>query len=282
MATTDRLEGTDIGVAVKPACTVASTGALTLSAAQTVDGIAVGNGERVLVKDQALATENGIYVSDPSGSWSRSKDMNGNRDAIPGTLVYVDRGATHADTFWVTNSSSTATKVKIGTDDIVYSQSGTNFIKTATQTLDLSSSLTLFSGFPTGVKEFMIGFSQGSLDSTGNIFVQIGDSAGLKSAGYVASGGLALNSSNTIVRNSTAAFIITTGNAGLSFSGIMTLMLMSSDTWISEHSGKSQTVWANFGGGTFVGGLDGSATQIGITTDTGSYDLGVASVLAKY
>jgi len=113
MATTDRLQGFDIGVAVKPACTVASTGNLTLSAAQTVDGVAVGNGERVLVKDQTDASENGIYIAD-SSTWLRSKDFDGSRDAIPGTLLWVDRGTANAGSLWVAESSSTATSISIG------------------------------------------------------------------------------------------------------------------------------------------------------------------------
>lgn len=121
MATTDRLQGTDIGVAVKPACTVVSTGALTLQGAQTVDGILVGSGERVLVKDQADLKENGIYVSDNS-TWTRAKDFDGNRDAIPGTWVYVDRGTFNPGSYWVFNSSSTATNITVGTDDITLSE----------------------------------------------------------------------------------------------------------------------------------------------------------------
>lgn len=122
MATTDRLQGVDIGVAFKPACTVASTASLTLQAAQTVDGIAVGEGERVLVTSQTDAKENGIYISD-SSTWMRARDLDGARDAIPGTLVYVDRGSNFANTIWVINSSSTATSVDVGTDDIVWTGS---------------------------------------------------------------------------------------------------------------------------------------------------------------
>lgn len=120
MAITDRLDGLDIGVAVKPACYVASTTDLTLSGEQTIDGIAVTSSQRVLVKDQTTATENGIY-SCASGSWARSRDFDGARDAIPGTLVYVDRGTANGATIYGFNSSSTALEIDIGDDDIVVS-----------------------------------------------------------------------------------------------------------------------------------------------------------------
>jgi len=54
-------------------CRVATTGAITLSGLQTVDGIALALGDRVLVKDQSTATQNGIYTV-KSGSWARPFD----------------------------------------------------------------------------------------------------------------------------------------------------------------------------------------------------------------
>lgn len=121
MATTDRLLGVSGGAAFKTPCVVASTGNLTLSSTQVVDGIAVGNGERVLVKDQTGSTENGIYDTKAT-AWVRARDFDGNDDAIPGTLVYVDRGTTNGKTIWVVNSSSTATTIPIGSTNITLGQ----------------------------------------------------------------------------------------------------------------------------------------------------------------
>lgn len=53
---------------------VASTGALTLSGEQTIDGV-LTSASRVLVKDQASASANGIYVTG-SGAWTRATDYN--------------------------------------------------------------------------------------------------------------------------------------------------------------------------------------------------------------
>jgi hypothetical protein len=68
-----------------------TTGAITLSGLQTVNGVALAEGDRVLVKDQADATENGIYIaSAASGLWLRSSDANVDAKMPPGILV-VDR-----------------------------------------------------------------------------------------------------------------------------------------------------------------------------------------------
>lgn len=121
MATTDRISGLNLGVAMKPACYVVSTGNITLSGTQTIDGISVGgNSERVLVSSQTNQVDNGIYIAD-SSSWIRASDCDGNKDLIPGTVVYVDRGTAFAHSFWAFNSSSTATSVTIETDNITVS-----------------------------------------------------------------------------------------------------------------------------------------------------------------
>ena len=121
MAVTDRLQGYNIGTAIKVPCYVATNGTnLTLEGAQTVDGISVGASQRVLVKDQTDVSENGIYVSQ-SSTWVRAKDCDGAKDLTPGTLVYVDRGTANADSFYVFNSSSTALTLTPGTDDLTLS-----------------------------------------------------------------------------------------------------------------------------------------------------------------
>jgi hypothetical protein len=88
---TDRIDGVTTSTAIKAPCRVATTANITLSGEQTVDGIAVVDGDRVLVKDQDTQTENGIYVAS-TGGWSRALDFDGNRDVRKGTQVLVNSG----------------------------------------------------------------------------------------------------------------------------------------------------------------------------------------------
>lgn len=85
---TSILDGLSASVAVKAPVKAASTVNLTLSGEQTIDGVSCIEGDRVLVKDQSTASENGIYVVS-TGSWTRSKDFDGNRDVVQGTLVVI-------------------------------------------------------------------------------------------------------------------------------------------------------------------------------------------------
>ena len=72
---------------IKAPVVTASTGPLTLNGTgQTIDGVLTSTGQRVLVKDQALAAENGIYIVG-ANDWFRATDMNADNDVTNGQLV---------------------------------------------------------------------------------------------------------------------------------------------------------------------------------------------------
>jgi len=71
---------------IKAPCVVATTANITLSGEQTIGGLAVVSGDRVLVRAQTDATENGIYDA-VIGAWKRSKDFNSANDVVNGVLV---------------------------------------------------------------------------------------------------------------------------------------------------------------------------------------------------
>lgn len=78
---------------------VATTGAITLSGLQTIDGVSVQAGARVLVKNQAAAKDNGLYLA-AGGAWQRSADANFDSKVTPGLLVLVERGVVNAGSAW--------------------------------------------------------------------------------------------------------------------------------------------------------------------------------------
>lgn len=92
---------------VKRAVKVATTANITLSGTQTIDGIAVVAGDRVLVKNQSTSSENGIYVV-AAGAWSRAADADTSAE-IAGATVAVDQGTAGGGTSWDTDFKSTDT-----------------------------------------------------------------------------------------------------------------------------------------------------------------------------
>lgn len=84
---------------------VVVTADIALAGLQTLDGIALAAGDRVLVAGQTVALQNGIYVV-AAGAWTRSVDADTSIEVTDGLLVAVEQGTTNADTVWqlVTNS----------------------------------------------------------------------------------------------------------------------------------------------------------------------------------
>lgn len=118
---TDRLNASTSSNGIKAPVRVATTASITLSGLQTIDGVTVATGDRVLVKNQSTASQNGIYVADTS-DWERAPDFDGTRDAVKGTLVYVSSGSLNVNTFW---SVTTSDPITIGTTSISFSATPT-------------------------------------------------------------------------------------------------------------------------------------------------------------
>lgn len=114
--TTDVIDGVSGSTAIKAPVRVATTTNITLSGTQTIDGVAVVADDRVLVKDQTTASENGIYNVSAT-AWSRAADFDGNRDVRNGTLIIVNSGTVNEDTTWRCTSSD---PVVIGTSNITF------------------------------------------------------------------------------------------------------------------------------------------------------------------
>lgn len=116
-AQTDRLTGPLSSAAIKVPCRAATTANITLSGTQTIDGVGIVSGDRVLVKNQTDTTKNGIWVASAS-SWARATDLNGNRDVVNGTMVAVTNGGTaNGSTLW---QITTPDPITIETSAIVF------------------------------------------------------------------------------------------------------------------------------------------------------------------
>lgn len=105
------------GLDVKASVVAATTGNITLSGAQTIDGVSVVAGDRVLVKAQTASQDNGIYVASNT-SWSRASDANTWAELVS-AYTFVETGSTYADTGWVCTVNAGGT---LGTTPVTWSQ----------------------------------------------------------------------------------------------------------------------------------------------------------------
>ena len=95
-----------------------ATSNITLSGTQTVDGVALVAGDRVLVAGQTTASQNGIYDV-AAGTWTRSLDANASSDVTPGMYVLVTEGTINATSAWVLTTTGTIT---LDTTALTFSQ----------------------------------------------------------------------------------------------------------------------------------------------------------------
>nr|BAR39201.1 phage-related tail fiber protein [uncultured Mediterranean phage uvMED] len=106
------------GLDVKSSCLVATTANITLSGTQTIDGVAVSADERVLVKNQSTASQNGIYDC-KSGSWARSSDFDSDAEVTSGAFTFVEQGTVNADAGFVLTTDGSIT---VGTTALSFTQ----------------------------------------------------------------------------------------------------------------------------------------------------------------
>ena len=117
-ATKGYVDSTSEGLDVKDSVKVATTANITLSGTQTIDGVAVSADERVLVKNQSTASQNGLYLC-KAGSWVRTDDLAAGVDAA-GMFTFIEQGSTNGDQGFVCTSNKGSAVV--GTNNLSYTQ----------------------------------------------------------------------------------------------------------------------------------------------------------------
>jgi hypothetical protein len=142
-----------VGIDWKPSVRAATTAAVTLATAfengDTLDGVTLATGNRVLVKDQADGTENGIYVVNATGAPTRATDADTAAEITASFAVFVEEGTVNADSGYTLTNNGTVT---IGTTALVFTQftglgqitAGNGLTKTA-NTLDVIAGLGIVS-----------------------------------------------------------------------------------------------------------------------------------------
>ena len=120
-ATKGFVEATAQGLDVKDSCVAATTGNITISTAlnngDTLDGVTLSTNDRVLVKDQSTATQNGIYVV--GSSPARAADLASGADAA-GIFTFIEQGTTNADNGFVCTSNKGSAVT--GTNNLTFAQ----------------------------------------------------------------------------------------------------------------------------------------------------------------
>ena len=209
-----------------------------------VDGVTLATGNRVLVKNQNTAADNGIYIVQNNGAAVRATDYDAAGEVDAGDFIFVQSGTVNGKTGWVQTNTITT----VGTDAIAFTQfsgagtysagtgltlTGTTFsINTAT-TVDLSTAQTLtnktidganntltvrlandISGFGTGVATFL------ATPSSANLASAITDETGSGSLVF----GTSPSFTTSITTASTSFNLLNTTATTINFAGAATAL----------------------------------------------------------
>ncbi len=116
------------GLDVKSSVKVATTGPVTLStdleAGDLIDGYTLIAGDRILVKDQDSATENGIYEVQATGAPVRASDADSTAEVTSGMFTFVEQGTLNADSGWVLITDGVITLGTTGLEFSLFSVAG--------------------------------------------------------------------------------------------------------------------------------------------------------------
>ncbi len=109
----------------KAACRVATTAPGTLATdfenGDTIDGVVLSTGDRILIKNQASGIENGIYIVAASGAPTRATDFDNGADNLSGATVSIQEGTTNAEKKF---TCSTNNPITIGATNITFIDAG--------------------------------------------------------------------------------------------------------------------------------------------------------------
>jgi hypothetical protein len=117
-------QGLDVKDSVRVASVAPVAIASALEAGDVIDGVTLVAGDRVLLKDQSTASENGIYVAVASGAASRAGDANTSAKVTTGMFTFVAEGTVNGDNGFVLTTNDTITLGTTGLTFVQFSGAG--------------------------------------------------------------------------------------------------------------------------------------------------------------
>jgi hypothetical protein len=228
-ATKQYVDSVATGLDVKASVRAVATSNITLSGAQTIDGVSVVAGDRVLVAGQSTGSQNGIYVA-ASGAWTRAGDADVSAEVTSGMFTFVAEGTTYAGNGFVL---TTADPITLGTTALTFTQfSGAGQITAGSGLSKTGNTLSVATG---GVTNAMLAGSIAASKLVGTDITTVGTiTTGTWSATTiaVAKGGTGVTTSTgtgNVVLSASPTLTGTALTAALTASGEITMSTSTND-----------------------------------------------------
>ena len=111
--------GLDVKSSVRAATTAAGTLASDFANGDSVDGVTLATNDRILIKDQASGSENGIYTVNASGAPTRATDFDADAEVTAGAFTFVEEGTANGDCGFVLSTNGSIT---VGSTALTFTQ----------------------------------------------------------------------------------------------------------------------------------------------------------------
>ena len=183
-----------------------------------------------------------------------------------------------ANTGNVVTDSATQTLTNKTLNGAVMTAMASSVITSGTAQASTSGTSIDFTGIPSWVKRVTVMFSGVSTNGTSALLVQLGDSGGIETTGYVSTS-VQLSTATGFADNSTAGFVIRSATASNVFSGSMVIKNINGNEWVSDHVVKQSTTANAFGAGDKT--LSATLDRVRITTvgGTDTFDAGSINIM---
>ena len=180
------------GLDVKDSVRVTTPGSnITLSGLQTLDGISLSADDRVLVKDQNTASENGIYLA-KSGSWVRASDANENSEVTSGLFTFTEEGSLNGSAGFVLTTSGSITVGSTGLAFAQFSGAGNITGSGGIQKVGADLSLDIKSNGGIVLESGEVGVNLGASSITGTLAISDGGTGATSASAARSALGLAI------------------------------------------------------------------------------------------
>lgn len=224
----DRAAGLDPKESVVVATTASVTLASGVENGDTIDGVTLTTGDRILLKDQSTGSENGVYTVNASGAPTRATDFDTGAEATAGAFFFVEQGTLNANRGYVLKAKSGGGTYSIGTDSLDFSQfSGAGQIEAGAGLTKSGDTLTVGAGDGITVNANDVAlasssagdglsFSSGVLSiATGAAGDGLGIASGVLSINIAAAGGLETSGDNIQIKLNSSVSGLQTDSDGL-------------------------------------------------------------------